>query len=94
MRPTESIGIKISLLQYVYIMTQRSYPYILIYQNEWRDKILEDVASAFDFTREGFTKEFRTLYFELSLENSAGISIRSNRANKVSLRTITIPARE
>jgi hypothetical protein len=55
---------------------------------------LEDVVSAFDFTRDGFAKEYRILYFELSLETSIGGPIRSNKANKVSLSTITIHARE
>jgi hypothetical protein len=55
---------------------------------------LEDVAYAFDFTRYRFEKEYRMLYFELSLETSTCGPVRSNKANKVSLRTITIPARE
>jgi hypothetical protein len=55
---------------------------------------LEDVAYAFDFTRDGFAKEYRMLYFELSLKTSTGGPIRSNKANKVSLRTIIISARE
>jgi hypothetical protein len=52
---------------------------------------LQDVASAFEFTRDEFAKEYRMLYFELSLESSTGSPIRSNKANKVSLSTITIP---
>ena len=56
--------------------------------------ILEDVASAFDFTRDGFAKEYRMLYFELSLETSTDGPVRSNKANKVSLSTVIIPARE
>jgi hypothetical protein len=55
---------------------------------------VEDVASAFDFTRYGFAKGYRMLYFELSLETSTGGPSISNKANKVSLSTITIPARE
>jgi hypothetical protein len=53
---------------------------------------VEDVASAFDFTRYGFAKGYRMLYFEL--ETSTDGPSRSNKANKVSLSTITIPARE
>ena len=55
---------------------------------------MEDVVSAFDFTRDGFAKEDRMLYFELSLETSTGGPIRSNKPNKVNLSTITIPARK
>ena len=55
---------------------------------------MEDVASAFDFTRDGFAKEYRMLYFELSLETSTDGPVRSNKANKVSLSTVIIPPRE
>ena len=55
---------------------------------------LEDGTYAFDFTRNGFAKEYRILYFELSLKTSTGGPIRSNKANKVSLRTISIPTKE
>jgi hypothetical protein len=55
---------------------------------------LEDIASAFDFTRDGFAKEYRMLSFELILETSTSGPIRTNKANKASLSTISIPARE
>ena len=55
---------------------------------------MEDVASAVDFTLEGFAKEYRTLYFELSLEASTGGPIRSMETNEVILSSFTMPVRE
>jgi len=41
---------------------------------------------------DGFAKEYRMLYFELSLETSTSGPVGSNKANKVSLTTISMPA--
>lgn len=65
----------------VMISTQPRYSCILIYQNE------SEMTNG-----DGFAKEYRMLYFELSLETSTSGPVGSNKANKVSLTTISIPA--